>query len=76
LNIYNHPSSTSLESPPAASEKVTILLVLSADMEVPLIYGVCEKTIFNSIKTVKISLFKNKLSTKINYLITLRKTND
>ena len=76
MNIYNHPSNTSLESPPAASEKVTILIVLSADIEVPLIYGVCEKTIFNSIKTVKISLFKNKLSAKINYLITLRKTND
>ena len=44
-----------------ASEKVTIILVLSVDIKVPLIYGVCEKTIFDSIKAVKISLFKNKL---------------
>ena len=44
-----------------ASEKVTIMLVLSADIEVPLIYGVCEKTVFDTIKAVKINLFKNKL---------------
>tara|TARA_B110000858_G_scaffold27427_1_gene28843 strand:+ start:421 stop:564 length:144 start_codon:yes stop_codon:yes gene_type:complete len=46
------------------------MLVLSADIEVPLIYGVCEKTTFDSIKAVKISLLKNKLSIKIRYLIT------
>ena len=53
-----------------ASEKVTIMLVLSADIEVPLIYRVCEKTVFDSKKVVKIILFKYKLSTKIHYLIT------